>query len=310
MKRCRRSTLRRWRGFTDAPFRLLCREQGCGHTVTEMVSAKGLLFGSARTGALLDTLPGEGRVTVQLFGRDPAALAEAARRIEGERGAALEAIDLNFGCPAPKITGNGEGSALMREPALCGRIVAAVAAAVRVPVTAKLRKGFDAAHENAVEVARICADSGAAMLTVHGRTREQRYGGLADWGCVAAVAAAVRVPVIGNGDIASGVQALRRLSESGCAGVMVGARGAGQPLDLCRDPRGAQRRGIYAAGRGGAHGDGAAPRAHGRRIRGRARAHRAAQASCALRRRAARGCVAARKAANGAHARPDRGNIA
>ena len=169
-------------GFTDAPFRLLCREQGCGHTVTEMVSAKGLLFGSARTGALLDTLPGEGRVTVQLFGRDPAALAEAARRIEGERGAALEAIDLNFGCPAPKITGNGEGSALMREPALCGRIVAAVAAAVRVPVTAKLRKGFDAAHENAVEVARICADSGAAMLTVHGRTREQRYGGLADWG--------------------------------------------------------------------------------------------------------------------------------
>ena len=217
-------------GFTDAPFRLLCREQGCGHTVTEMVSAKGLLFGSARTGALLDTLPGEGRVTVQLFGRDPAALAEAARRIEGERGAALEAIDLNFGCPAPKITGNGEGSALMREPALCGRIVAAVAAAVRVPVTAKLRKGFDAAHENAVEVARICADSGAAMLTVHGRTREQRYGGLADWGCVAAVAAAVRVPVIGNGDIASGVQALRRLSESGCAGVMVGRRSAARHI--------------------------------------------------------------------------------
>lgn len=216
-------------GFTDAPFRLLCREQGCGHTVTEMVSAKGLLFGSARTGALLDTLPGEGRVTVQLFGRDPAALAEAARRIEGERGAALEAIDLNFGCPAPKITGNGEGSALMREPALCGRIVAAVAAAVCVPVTAKLRKGFDAAHENAVEVARICADSGAAMLTVHGRTREQRYGGLADWGCVAAVAAAVRVPVIGNGDIASGAQALRRLSESGCAGVMVGRAALGNP---------------------------------------------------------------------------------
>lgn len=155
-------------GFTDAPFRLLCREQGCGHTVTEMVSAKGLLFGSARTGALLDTLPGEGRVTVQLFGRDPAALAEAARRIEGERGAALEAIDLNFGCPAPKITGNGEGSALMREPALCGRIVAAVAAAVRVPV-------------------------------------------------------------IGNGDIASGAQALRRLSESGCAGVMVGRAALGNP---------------------------------------------------------------------------------
>ncbi len=153
-------------------------------------------------------------------------MVEAARIVEQAK---PDILDLNFGCPAPKITGNGEGSALMRAPALCGRIVAAVAAAVRVPVTAKLRKGFDAAHENAVEVARICADSGAAMLTVHGRTREQRYGGLADWGCVAAVAAAVRVPVIGNGDIASGEQALRRLSESGCAGVMVGRAALGNP---------------------------------------------------------------------------------
>lgn len=216
-------------GFTDAPFRLLCREQGCDHTVTEMVSAKGLLHGSERTAALLFTLPAEGPVSMQLFGREPAVLAEAARRIEGEHGDALAAIDLNFGCPAPKITGNGEGSALMREPALCGRIVAAVAAAVRVPVTVKLRKGFDAAHNNAVEVARICEEAGAAMITVHGRTREQRYAGQADWDCVAAVAAQVRVPVVGNGDVASGTDALRRLRQSGCAGVMVGRAALGNP---------------------------------------------------------------------------------
>ena len=216
-------------GVTDMPARLLALEQGASFCVTEMLSAKGYLYAprdARATVSLTRRDPRETRLGLQLFGREPDLIARAAAELS-DKGFAF--IDLNMGCPAPKITGNGEGSALMREPALCGRIVAAVAAAVRVPVTAKLRKGFDAAHENAVEVARICADSGAAMLTVHGRTREQRYGGLADWGCVAAVAAAVRVPVIGNGDIASGVQALRRLSESGCAGVMVGRAALGNP---------------------------------------------------------------------------------
>ena len=216
-------------GFSDVAFRLLCREQGCDWTVTEMVSAKGLLYGSDRTAQLLRTAPAEGAVVMQLFGREPALLAEAARRIEGEHGAALAAIDLNFGCPAPKIAGNGEGSALLLEPALCGRIVAAVAAAVRVPVTVKLRKGYDAAHVNAVEVARICEGEGASLVTVHGRTREQRYTGHADWACIAAVAAAVSVPVVGNGDVRSGADALRLLRETGCAGVMVGRGALGNP---------------------------------------------------------------------------------
>ena len=305
-------------GFTDAPFRLLCREQGCDHTVTEMVSAKGLLYGSGRTATLLFTLPAEGPVSMQLFGREPAVLAEAARRIEGEHGDALAAIDLNFGCPAPKITGNGEGSALMREPALCGRIVAAVAAAVRVPVTVKLRKGFDAAHNNAVEVARICEEAGAAMITVHGRTREQRYAGQADWDCVAAVAAQVRVPVVGNGDVASGTDALLSLihiSEPTRPPERLRrrngrARRAWQPVDLRRDSRGAHGSGVYAAGRGGAHGACIAARAHDGRDEGGARRDRAAQASGAVCRRAAGGGGAARAAANGAHARADRANTA
>ena len=213
-------------GTADYAFRSICRSLGADIVCSEMVSAKAMLYGDRKSAELAFLRDDERPAGIQLFGSEPDVMAKAAERVAVYRPLY---IDINMGCPVHKVFANGEGSALMREPALCGRIVAAVAAAVRVPVTAKLRKGFDAAHENAVEVARICADSGAAMLTVHGRTREQRYGGLADWGCVAAVAAAVRVPVIGNGDIASGAQALRRLSESGCAGVMVGRAALGNP---------------------------------------------------------------------------------
>lgn len=221
-------------GFSDVPFRMLCREQGCDWTVTEMVSAKGLLYGSDKTAMLLKTAPEERPVVVQLFGREPALLAEAARRICAEYNPAGErpgvaAIDLNFGCPAPKITGNGEGSALLLEPELCKTIVSAVAVAVDVPVTVKLRKGFDAAHINAVEIARICEDSGAALITVHGRTTEQRYTGHSDWDCVAAVKAAISVPVIGNGDVCSGADARRMLERTGCDGLMIGRGALGNP---------------------------------------------------------------------------------
>lgn len=216
-------------GFTDVCFRTLCREQGCTWTVTEMVSAKGLLYGSMKTADLLQTAPQERPVVMQLFGREPERMAEAARRIVDEHGPALAAIDLNFGCPAPKITGNGEGSALMLEPVLCGQIVEAVAAACSVPVSVKIRKGFDHAHENAAEVARICEESGACMVSVHGRTREQRYTGHADWNCVAEVKATVHIPVIGNGDVCSGADAVRFHTLSGCDGLMVGRAALGNP---------------------------------------------------------------------------------
>ena len=213
-------------GISDLPYRVLCREMGCDFSYTEMISAKGLSYDNANTQRLLTTATGERPCGVQLFGREPALLADMAKRLCDANAGELACIDLNMGCPAQKIVRNGEGSALMLEPRLAGEIVnAVVRAASPLPVTVKFRKGFDAAHENAVAFARILADNGAAALTVHGRTREQMYAGRADYAVIAAVREAVEIPVIGNGDLFSGADALRMCRETGCDALMV-ARGA------------------------------------------------------------------------------------
>ncbi|MDO4572425.1 MAG: tRNA-dihydrouridine synthase family protein [Clostridia bacterium] len=208
-------------GYTDLPFRLLCREQGADIVTTEMISAKGLVYGAAATRALLSSAPEEQPLIVQLFGREPEIVAAAARIAEETLGDALLALDINMGCPAPKITGNGEGSALMREPALAGRIVEAAARAVSVPVTVKCRSGWDAGSVNAPEFARRMEESGAAMLTLHARTRERFYAGEADWALISRVRARIRIPLIVNGDVRSGRDALAMREQTGCDGVSV-----------------------------------------------------------------------------------------
>lgn len=213
-------------GVTDLPFRLLCSEQGAGLCGMEMVSAKAILYGNKNTEGLLEIHPEEGPVSLQLFGSDPKIVSEMAKRIE-ERPFAL--LDINMGCPVPKIVNNGEGSALMREPKLAGKIIAATVKAVKKPVTVKIRKGFDQAHVNAVEMAKIAEDAGAAAVAVHGRTREQFYSGEADWEIIAAVKEAVAIPVIGNGDVTDERSAERLLSQTGCDGVMIGRASRGNP---------------------------------------------------------------------------------
>ena len=217
-------------GFSDMSFRVLCKSLGCDLTVTEMVSAKGLFYGSQKTAELLETDPAERPVVMQIFGREPEIMADMAQRLAERYGEALLAIDINMGCPAPKITGNGEGSALMREPLLAGHIVETVAKKAGVPVTVKIRKGYDARHENAADIARIAEDSGAAAITVHGRTREQMYAGSADYAAIAAVRAAVKIPVIGNGDVRDGDSALRLLRQTRCDGIMIGRGALGNPF--------------------------------------------------------------------------------
>lgn len=213
-------------GVTDLPFRLLCSEQGAGLTGMEMVSAKAIMYGNKNTEGLLAIHPKEGPVSLQLFGSDPKIVSEMAKRIEDRPFAVL---DINMGCPVPKIVNNGEGSALMREPKLAGEIIAAVAKAIEKPVTVKIRKGFDEAHVNAVEMAKIAEDAGAAAVAVHGRTREQYYSGRADWEIIAKVKEVVSIPVIGNGDVTDGESARRMLSETGCDGVMIGRAARGNP---------------------------------------------------------------------------------
>lgn len=213
-------------GVSDIAFRLLCHEQGAGLVCSEMVSAKAILYGNKNTEELLQIHPEEGAVSLQLFGSDPDIVSEMAKRIE-ERPFAV--LDLNMGCPVPKVVNNGEGSALMKNPLLAGRIVEKTAKAIQKPLTVKIRKGFDDDHVNAVEMAHILQESGAAAVAVHGRTREQYYSGQADWDIIAQVKAAVKIPVIGNGDVTDGESALRLLKKTGCDGVMIGRGAQGNP---------------------------------------------------------------------------------
>lgn len=216
-------------GYTDKAFRTLCFLQGCELACTEMISAKGLLYGSERTRRLIDKGSEEGFLAVQLFGKEPAVMEEAAKRICGELGEQIVLLDINCGCPAKKIAGNGEGSALMQDLPLAYKIISAVVKGSTLPVTVKFRKGTDDAHCNAVEFARMAQEAGASALTVHGRTRAQQYSGLSDRSCIRAVVEAISIPVVGNGDVTDGENALSLLKETGCAGIMVGRGALGNP---------------------------------------------------------------------------------
>lgn len=217
-------------GVTDLPFRVLCKRMGADLTFTEMVSAKGLQYKNTRTQELLETAQEERPCGVQLFGSEPELLARTARELAEEYAGKLKLIDLNMGCPAHKIVSNGEGSALMKTPALAARIIEAVAKACPLPVSVKFRKGWDDGQVNAVPFAKMAQESGAAAICVHGRTRAQQYSGRADWGIIGEVKAAVHIPVWGNGDIFSAADALNMRAQTGCDGVLV-ARGAqGNPF--------------------------------------------------------------------------------
>ena len=213
-------------GVTDLPFRLLLKEQGAGLVCSEMVSAKAIYYNNKNTEALMLTDERERPFSLQLFGSEPELMADMVKKIEGRP---FDMIDINMGCPVPKVVNNGEGSALMKQPLLAGRMIEAMAKVTKKPVTVKMRKGFDDICINAVEMAHIAQESGAAMVTVHGRTREQYYHGKADWDIIRQVKEAVSIPVIGNGDIDSPEAAQAIFRQTGCDGIMIGRGLQGNP---------------------------------------------------------------------------------
>ena len=214
-------------GVTDLAFRQICREHGAGLTVTEMASAKAMEYGDKKTPRLLRLARGEHPASAQIFGSDPACMARSAKRALELSG--CDIIDINMGCPAPKIVGNGDGSALMKSPDLAARIVAAVKQAVPVPVTVKFRMGWDAQSVNCVEFARLCEQAGADMVAVHGRTRSQQYSGTANWDIIRQVKEAVSIPVAANGDVFAPQDVPRILAHTGADFVMIGRGSLGDP---------------------------------------------------------------------------------
>ena len=213
-------------GVTDLPFRLLCKEQGAALCCMEMVSAKGIYYNNKNTESLLTVDERERPVSLQLFGSDPEIMAAMAAKIEHRN---FDILDINMGCPVPKVVNNGDGSALMKNPVLAGKIIEAMVKAIKKPVTVKIRKGFDDDHINAVEMAHVAEESGAAAVAVHGRTREQYYSGKADWSIIADVKAAVSIPVIGNGDILDARDVIAMSNQTGCDGFMIGRGAQGNP---------------------------------------------------------------------------------
>lgn len=212
-------------GITDLPFRILCKEQGAGLVYTEMISSKGVFYNDKGTNQLMSIDKKERPVAVQIFGSDPTIMGEIAKNIS----TSADIIDINMGCPAPKVVKNMDGSKLMLNPELIGKIVKEVSCNSKVPVTVKIRKGWDEEHINAVEVAKIIEENGASAITIHGRTREQFYSGIADWDIIKAVKSAVKIPVIGNGDVVDGESAKRMFEHTGCDAIMIGRATNGNP---------------------------------------------------------------------------------
>lgn len=229
-------------GISDRPSRLIAREYGCGLVYTEMISAKALTYQNKKTYLLMNMEGEQQPVSMQIFGSEPAVMAEGARIMQ-DYGAQI--IDINMGCPVPKVVNNGEGSSLMRNPELAAEIVSAMVKAVTVPVTVKIRKGWDDTSVNAVEYARAMEAAGASAIAVHGRTRMQYYSGKADWDIIRQVKAAVAVPVIGNGDIFAPEDGKAMLEQTGCDGIMLGRGALGRPW-LYRQTLDYLRTGQYA----------------------------------------------------------------